>query len=74
MTTDESPPERATGSGWHLSRHRRITRSGRSSTGLLLDFPIWRNTRIVEVRYCLESDLWDWLEWEAACNTGGWLP
>jgi hypothetical protein len=30
--------------------------------------------RIVQVRRCLEPDIWVWLEWTAASNTGGWLP
>lgn len=30
--------------------------------------------RIVQVRRCLPPDIWEWLIWEAAANTGGWLP
>jgi len=40
----------------------------------IIDFPIRCNTRLVEVRRCLTEDWWLWLEWTAACNTGGWLP
>lgn len=29
---------------------------------------------LVRVRYCLEPDIWAWLAWEAAGNTGGWEP
>jgi hypothetical protein len=70
----EPPRDRATGSGWHLSRHRRTTRSGRSSSRQLIDFPIFRNTRIVRVRYCLEPDVWETILWRAATETGGWYP
>jgi hypothetical protein len=41
---------------------------------LVNDLAAFRNTRIVRVRYCLQPDLWAWLEWTAACRTGGWLP
>jgi hypothetical protein len=34
----------------------------------------FRNHRIVRVRYCLQPDIWAWLEWTAASDTGGWLP
>ncbi len=30
--------------------------------------------RLVQVRRCLPPDIWAWLAWEAAGNTGGYLP
>ena len=64
----EGPPENRTGA--LAGAHPKTKNSAR----LVTDCPAFRNHRIVCVRYCLERDIWEWLEWTAASNTGGWLP
>ena len=52
-------------------RFRRLKHAAEQVT----DFLWLRNVaRIVSVRYRLEPEVWEWLEWTAACHTRGWLP
>jgi hypothetical protein len=61
----EPPRERVTGRGWRPRRYRRITRSGRSSTEQLNDFPIRCNTRLVQVERALTPSQWIELHWSS---------
>jgi hypothetical protein len=51
------------------------SRKNKNAAQLIADFPELRNiARIVRVRYCLEPEAWEAVQWRAASETGGWYP
>jgi hypothetical protein len=70
MNTEESPPGNRKGG---LPAAYPKTAKANDADQQVADWPSFRNHRIVRVRYCLQSDIWAWLEWTAASRTGGWL-
>jgi hypothetical protein len=67
MDTEESPPGRATGKGWHLSRHRRSKRSANAAQPID-DRTSFRKhaAPLASINQALDPAYWESIRWQAS--------